>query len=262
MQTQVSNRLVALLAEVSRGGAEKTILELFESFELPSVESTLAKVVVLKDRLAELGLRVVPDFDRGELNSVRRVLFLDQLRVPEEKFRSDFQKRESIDLELKSSMLFDHKRAAFDSKATKADLRSEDVLHSCLKTIAAFLTSGGGILYVGVSDDGNILGIEFDFSCVSEDPKKHNSDTWELMLREFIKTRFKEGDSINDYLTCQIARLDGKLVARLEVSPRRRLSFLKAKDGSLLFRRQGNKTEQVHIDQVEEFLENRSRTTL
>lgn len=259
MESLVSNRLVALLAAVSRGTAETTILELFDVFELAPQESTLAKVVTLKDRIAGLGLRINPDFDRGELDSVRRVQFIDRQLIPEKIARSELRRREAVDLELKSSLLFDHKRAANDPNANPADLRSEGVLHSCLKTVAAFLTSGGGVLYVGVDDGGTILGIDFDFRCMTDKPERQNSDGWELTLRDLVRGRFKEGESINDYLDCQILSLDDKPVARLEIASRKRLSFLKGKDGFVLFRRQGNRTEQVQIDQVEEFIESRLR---
>jgi hypothetical protein len=261
MEIYVSSKLVTLLAAVSRGTAETTILDLFETFDLPADESTLAKVVTLKNRIAELGLLLSPDFDRGELNSVRRVKFLEPVRVAEDQVRSELIRREAVDLELKSSMLFDHKRAANDPNATTTDLRSDGVLHSCLKTIAAFLTSGGGVLYVGVDDAGTILGIQPDFTCMTDKPERQNSDGWELVLRDFVKARFKDGDSVNDYLDCQIIPLDGRLIARLEVASRKRLSFLKGKDAFMLFRRQGNRTEQVQIDQVEEFIETRIRNT-
>lgn len=257
----MGSRLVALLAAVSRGTAEASILDLFETFELPPQESTLAKVVLLKDRVAELGLRLAPDFDHGELNSPRRVQFLEPSRVSEDQVRAELIRREAVDLEVKSSILYDHKRAAHDPNAKVTDLRSESVLHSCLKTIAAFLTSGGGVLYVGVDDTGALLGIESDFKCMTENVERQNSDGWELALRDFVKTRFKDGDSINDYLDCQIIRLDEVLVARIEVASRKSLSFLKGKDGFMLFRRQGNRTDQVQIDQVEEFIESRMRTT-
>lgn len=262
MDASVSNRLVTLLAAVSRGTSETTILDLFETFELPAGESTLAKVVSLKGRVADLGLRLTPDLDHGELNSTRRVQFLEPNRVSEGQVRAELIRREAVDLEVKSSILYDHKRAANDPNAKQADLRSELVLHSCLKTIAAFLTSGGGVLYVGVDDAGTILGIEPDFRCMTDKPERQNSDGWELVLRDFVKTRFKDGESVNDYLDCQIFPINDLLVARVAVASRKTLSFLKGKEGCMLFRRQGNRTDQVHIDQVEEFIESRIRVTL
>jgi hypothetical protein len=47
MEVYVSSKLVTLLAAVSRGTAETTILDLFEAFDLPADESTLAKVVMI-----------------------------------------------------------------------------------------------------------------------------------------------------------------------------------------------------------------------
>jgi hypothetical protein len=258
----VGNKLVDLLAAVGRGTAETTVADLFNVFELPAEESTLAKVVTVRTRIMEYGLRLMPDLDRGELDSSRRVQFLDAVRVPEETVRAELLRREAVDLELKSSLLFDHKRAANDANASKSDLRSEGVLHSCLKTVGAFLTCGGGVLYVGADDTGAVVGIEYDFGCMTDNPERQNSDGWELILRDFIKSRFKEGESINDYIDCQIITLHGKLISRLKIASRRKLSYLKAKDGCQLFRRQGNRTEQVHIDQVEEFIETRLRTVV
>ena len=182
MQASVSNKLVTLLSAVSRGTAEATIIELFETFDLRPEESTLAKVVTLRNQIFEMALRITPDFERGELDTVRRIQFLDNLPVPEKTIRSDLRRREAIDLELKSSLVFDYKRAANDPNAKPCDLRSDGVTYSCLKTIAAFLTSGGGILYVGVDDLGAILGIEADFAYITNKPERQNPDGWELTL--------------------------------------------------------------------------------
>lgn len=58
------------------------------------------------------------------------------------------------------------------------------------KTIAAFLNSEGGILLIGVDDQGRIVGIEGDFSDMPQ--KKPNSDGWLLSLQQFIVNNLGE----------------------------------------------------------------------
>lgn len=255
----MADNLGTLLVAVARGKAEVTLEQLFVLLDLPLGESTLARIVAVGERMVEMGLRLTPNISQGELDTIRRVDFVEPLRVSEETVYSELQRREASDLEFKSSLLYDHKRAANDKVATGKGLRSDEVLHSCLKTIAAFLTSGGGTLYIGVDDDGRIVGISFDFICMTNEPASFSSDGWELTLRDLIKTRFKDGEAINDYVDCQTFVLEGKIVARIQVASRGRLSFLDGKNGCACYRRQGNRTEQVAIEQLEEFIESRRR---
>ena len=44
----------------------------------------------------------------------------------------------------------------------KAEKKDKNITHAITKTIAAFLNSDGGILLVGVADDGEVLGLEAD----------------------------------------------------------------------------------------------------
>jgi len=53
-----------------------------------------------------------------------------------------------------------------------------------------------------------------------------------------------------------------KLVARIQIASRRQLTFLRVKDGHQLFKRQENRTEQVLIEQTEEFIESRKEICL
>jgi Putative DNA-binding domain len=253
----VTDKLVALLFSVTRGNAEITLEELFEVFDFPPAESTLAKILKTKDKVATLGLRLIPDVASGELDSVRRLDFPESAGASKETMREDIGRPESSIRELKSSLLYDHKRALHDRNASGKDLRSEEVLHSSLKTICAFLNTSGGVLYVGVDDERRVLGIEYDFSCMTNAESEGNRDTWELLLRDLVRARFKEGPTVNDYLSCQFAEIDARLVARIQVAARGSLSFLRKKDGFQLFRRQGNRTEQVFIEEMEEFIGSR-----
>ena len=55
------------------------------------------------------------------------------------------------------------------------------------KTIAAFMNSEGGTLFIGVDDDGNVIGLENDYLLL----KKRNSDGFEPELRQSIEKHLK-----------------------------------------------------------------------
>ena len=250
----MTHKLAELLAKVTRGCGESSLAELFDVFDLSKSESTLSKVSIVAVEIERLRLKLIPGVSQGELDSNRRIAFADEGSVTSDTVKSELADRESDGLELKSSLFYDHKKAQLQPPVPRAALKSEEVLHSSLKTIAAFLTSGGGKLYIGIDDQSNVVGIEPDFACMTDKPERQNADGWELMLRNNIQGRFKDGDTVNDYVTCSIVELDHHPVARLSVSPRKTLSFLKHKDGFFLYRRQGNQTVHVGIDQVEEFI--------
>jgi len=243
------------MAKVSRGVAELSLIEIFDALDLPDSEGSLAKVGLASRQMGELGLQIIPPIDKGELDSPRRIVFADSGLITVETFQEELANRESEALELKSSLYFDYKKAA--AGAPKSVLKSDEVLHSSLKTIAAFLTSAGGTLFIGIDDKGKVLGLHEDYRCMTDDGEKQNADGWELNLRGVIEGRFKDGISINDYVQCTILDYQNLPVARIKVSQRRKLSFLKQKgsDTYVLYRRQGNQTIAVSIDQVEEFLE-------
>jgi predicted HTH transcriptional regulator len=158
--------------------------------------------------------------------------------------------------EFKSSLLFDHKRAQRQPGVKPRDCKSDEVLFSTLKTVAAFLNSEGGTLVVGVSDSGEVLGLEYDFQ-LQETP---NADKWELHIRNIIKSRFLDGGAINDYVRITVLEISGKQIAQIDVLPRPDISFVtKESREYCVFRRQGNSTTQVQITEFEEFLVSRER---
>jgi hypothetical protein len=52
------------------------------------------------------------------------------------------------------------------------------------KSIAGFLNTNGGILFIGIDNDGNVLGLRNDYSIV----KNNNADGFELELRNSVDT--------------------------------------------------------------------------
>lgn len=80
------------------------------------------------------------------------------------------------------------------------------------KTIAAFMNSEGGKLFIGVADDGEILGIEKDCQTL----KNKNKDGFLLQLTQVINQYL--GKEFNQYVSVKIANLNGKEVCVVMVT--------------------------------------------
>jgi hypothetical protein len=251
MTASANPKIVRLLAKAVRGGCDCSLPEVFDALELEG--STLEKVFRVKEFVEQSGLELKPPLDGGEIDTVRSLRLKDS-SSPHPDVASNEIGDESDDIELKGSLICDLNKLRDSPNSSIDDLRSEGVLHSSLKTIAAFLTCGGGVLYVGVEDSKKaIIGIENDYRFLSTG--KEDRDHWELMFRDLIKSRFHEGSIVNDYVRSAYFEKESKCIARIEVLHRTKISFLRQKGVLTAYRRQWNRTVDVPVEQFEEFIE-------
>ena len=90
------------------------------------------------------------------------------------------------------------------------------------KAIGAFLNSSGGILFIGVSDNGIIQGIDYDYSLIKEKNKK---DVILLELDSLISQFF--GVPIKLYINAKILEIDGKDILLITVKQAKSPVFVK-----------------------------------
>jgi hypothetical protein len=251
----MNERFLKLYADaLNTGGCETTLQELIESLDLGDAGLVLEQIEEVRQQLASLKLELAPKLTSGDLNSYRILRHTHKV-LDLASIETEIGAGEGPHREFKATLFYDIKRAEAVPETPLAQLKSQKVLHSTLKTVAAFLTCGGGVLFVGVDDSGVCSGIERDFPLI----KDGNSDAWESELRSHIEGKFQDGKAINDYLGLACFSQDKGTVARIEVQARRKLSFVRGEDGnSLLYRRQGNRSITVAINEIEEFLEFRS----
>jgi len=121
---------------------------------------------------------------------------------------SELQKRgESSDLEYKSTFRWD----------IKAGKTNNAVERASLKTITGFLNSSGGILLIGVRDDGSIEGIESD--------RFANEDKFLLHLWTLIRTSL--GRDVSPYIQTSLEKIDDKTVCIIRCSKSPKPVFLR-----------------------------------
>ncbi len=136
------------------------------------------------------------------------------------------EKGESEQTEFKSSLRWDYREQ-------KVNPVLETVI---LKSIAAFANGKGGSLFIGVNDEGEILGLEPDFNTL----KKKDTDGFELHLRRLIKNQF--GISFSTaHLEITFPEVAGKSLCVIRMSPSHHPLYLKTKN------KNGNETEKFYV---------------
>jgi len=103
----------------------------------------------------------------------KKIISNIQKAVTEKPISERIKDRENPILEFKSSFRYDIKLNRLNPRIFEK---------SIIKTIAAFMNSEGGNLLIGVDDNGNAIGLEYDYKFL----KKKNSDGFELEFRQTI----------------------------------------------------------------------------
>jgi len=157
-------------------------------------------------------------------NSLKEKNELSALANPKVKELIDAGETEYI--EFKSSIRWDYR----EEKVNKI---LEFVI---LKSIAAFANAKGGILFIGVSDDLEILGLEKDFSTL----KKQDADYFELHSRKLINNQYGIAFS-NENILMGFHIFDEKTICSIQIKASENPVFLKSKN------KQGQEIEKFYV---------------
>ena len=146
------------------------------------------------------------------------------------------KKGENMQVEFKPSLLFNHKTG-------KGGISIKGII---AKTICAFLNSYGGFLFIGITNKGEVQGLNFDYSLSNG---KQSRDYFQLefdqMLEHFLSTAVKSN------VSGQFLEYEGKEVFVVCVLPsKHRPIFLNGQEGKEFFVRTEGSTR--HINDIEE----------
>jgi ActR/RegA family two-component response regulator len=152
------------------------------------------------------------------------------------------RKGEGHDLEFKSSARWDIRQ-----KKTNKDL--ETVI---LKTVSAFLNSEGGVLLIGVDDDGNAIGLENDYKTL----KNPGRDGYEVFITGLLLGTY--GNDLSRYIRVDFHDVDGRDICRVDAGPAPKPIFIPdGKGDEHLYIRAGNTTRQLSTRQALDYCKQR-----
>ena len=205
--------------------------------------------------LAGLGLEVTPPLGQGFLTdrrTVTRRLSADE-RV--EFVNTLIRDGENGSVEFKSSLYFAHKGLADNPFLKRDELRDE-----VLGAVCAFLNTQGGVVLVGVSPSGEVLGIEHDFGIFTAGPRGSvGCDKWcEALMNDF--GNFSAPDIARSRVAVSMVRMcPDRTVAVLKVQPLPRLVSLRVKlraggEAWVAFARRNSRTVTLLPHEVEDYV--------
>jgi predicted HTH transcriptional regulator len=171
--------------------------------------------------------------------------FLDGL-VPEDIAKKDLglqipemiRRGESAELEFKSSLRWDIKEGS----------KSKILEKVIAKTVAGFTNAKGGVLLIGVDDEGVVLGLKPDYETLS----KGNRDGFELHLTQVLSAAL--GESVLAFATITFHQIDGEDVCQVAVEASDHPVYLEDGGDSALYVRLGNLTKALPVDEAVKYV--------
>ncbi len=157
---------------------------------------------------------------------------------------------ESDELEFKSTLRWDLKEGIVSKKL-------EEVI---VKTVAAFANSQGGTLLIGVSDDGEVLGLESDYYSLGGVDR----DKFELHLRNLLNQQFGAG-FVASKIVIKFHDIGDKEVCQIETIPAKEPIIVAVKDKNgqpveRFYARSGNSSQEIPLGEMSAYIKERFHT--
>jgi len=160
----------------------------------------------------------------------------NSLETPAEKIISIIKKGEGPKLEFKSSIRTNLYTNSID----------KNIEFMLLKTLVAYFNSDGGILVVGVSDKGEIIGLDKDAFV--------NDDKLKLHINNLIKDNI--GAQFMHLLHYELINIDGKKILKMDCSPSNKMVFLKDNNQEEFYIRNGPATMKLSGSTLIDYISN------
>jgi eukaryotic-like serine/threonine-protein kinase len=162
---------------------------------------------------------------------------------------------ESDRLEFKSSLRYPHgarEQSAGDDRREVVRALQAGLEKAVAKAIAAFLNTDGGILLIGVNDEGRLLGIEHDFETLGS---RKNLDGWSLAFQQTIANYL--GRDASSCIALSFTRADDATVAVVRCEKRAKPTWLRDASGEALHIRFGTSSEALSPSQAATYIAER-----
>lgn len=168
-----------------------------------------------------------------KMNEFMDSLIKEREPVKERPLRELISLGENLSLEFKSTLQWD----IVENRVNKA------LRHSVLKTIAAFLNTEGGVLVIGVEDNGNVCGLERDMADLDQ-----STDKFGQLLAQLITNRI--GPEYGRLAKIRYEQLDSRTVCIVDVDKAPEPAYLDSEKGKQFYIRVGNTSRALDPEQM------------
>ncbi len=147
---------------------------------------------------------------------------------------------ENQNLEFKSSVRWD----------VKNNVVNKDLEKVIVKTIAGFMNSEGGQLVIGVEDNGNILGLENDYTALGgADRDKFERHVTQLLINYI-------GKEYVQFTRITFEKINSKDVCLITIRPASKPVYVKLGDKEEFYARTGNATNAFTLSETNKYIKN------
>jgi len=150
-------------------------------------------------------------------------------------------KGENTHVEFKSSARWDLKQGR----------KNPDLEKVIVKTVAAFLNTEGGDLLLGVTDSGEVIGLQHDYQTI----QKSDRDGYELFIHDLLLNAC--GKDCAPYYRISFGMVKGNEFCRVAIQASPRPVFIKEGSDENLYIRSGNSTRRLTTREALEYCRSR-----
>ncbi len=130
----------------------------------------------------------------------------------------------------------------------KTEKKQSYIEEAIIKTISGFMNTEGGILLIGIDDDGNVNGLDCDYATF----KKENKDFFSQHLSHILERDI--GIQFSNYWDEKFIEIDSKEICMIEVRKSSKPSFTKVKNEEKFFIRSGSTTKSLKPSEQLEYI--------
>jgi transcriptional regulator with XRE-family HTH domain len=127
--------------------------------------------------------------------------------------------------------------------------KGNSLAENIARVVAGFMNAYGGLLLIGVTDDGDVLGLANDYRVA--DRTKQNRDGYELFLRNNINDRL--GAGCIPFYDIDFEQLGGKDICCIKIRAANRPIYLEEE----LYVRNGNQTRLLKTQEAVDYVRQR-----
>jgi len=149
----------------------------------------------------------------------------------------------------------EHDRLEFKSSMrwNLVTLKTDKILeYVIVKTISAFMNTGGGTLFIGVNDHGEVIGIESDYKTFQ---KKPDRDGFMLKFSSLIGQNM--GRQSHKFIAMEIQPIDGMDICRVTIKAGDQPVFIKEKGKEAFYIRAGAASVPLSLSESHEYIKSR-----
>lgn len=203
------------IPHVNKGDIESAIVAAPNIEEQRSIVLTQHKIRDLQGAIGnfEKEMAINPTSSKSIQSQINMMLEVIGALTDADRIRGLVREGESKNIEFKESFSLD----------VKKQTKEKYIEQAALKTVVAFLNSDGGTLLIGVSDKGEILGIDAEMNMFFK-----NSDQFLLNFKNAMKSRITE--AFYPFIDDRLVEIDNRLILLVQCKASKTACFLDDKD--------------------------------